>query len=221
MTRADDAKSYYESLVNDVKNTSFVWLKDDVAPSNVSKLAARFVWGDHKVLAVYDDLRGFAIDARPSAVTAQLEKYKSDKSEEMVELIKGVDHVEADAIVHSFSGSCVGPTLLPEGETIPTGVTRVHGPLTGTVVGRVWIIDSGISIEYDSTELTVLRQPTSRECTKSGCSSGDADDDWGHGTMIAGIIGAKKNSSGLVGVAPGATLISRNNFQISDEGCRS
>lgn len=37
--------------------------------------------------------------------------------------------------------------------------------------------------------------------------SNDANDDNGHGTHVAGIIGAKRNSTGVEGVAPGVTVV--------------
>ena len=40
-----------------------------------------------------------------------------------------------------------------------------------------------------------------------GCIAGEGfEDDHGHGTNVAGIIGAKDNGKGVVGVAPGARL---------------
>ena len=67
---------------------------------------------------------------------------------------------------------------------------------------RVWIIDSGI--DFDHPDLTV-----DKELSKSfveGESS--ANDENGHGTHVAGIIGAKNNTIGVLGIASGATLVS-------------
>ncbi len=67
---------------------------------------------------------------------------------------------------------------------------------------RAWIIDSGIDFEHP--DLTV-----DRELSKSflqGVNS--ANDENGHGTHVAGIIGAKNNNFGVLGVASGATLVS-------------
>ena len=64
-----------------------------------------------------------------------------------------------------------------------------------------WIIDSGI--DFDHPDLTV-DQTRSRSFIDSLPS---ADDQNGHGTHVAGIIGAKNNTFGVLGVASGATLV--------------
>ena len=66
-----------------------------------------------------------------------------------------------------------------------------------------WIIDSGIA-EY-SPELNVKNR---LDCTTKNCPTDTKakKDPVGHGTFIAGIIGAVNNDEGVVGVAPGAWL---------------
>jgi subtilisin len=65
-----------------------------------------------------------------------------------------------------------------------------------------WIIDTGI--DFDHPDLTVDQQRS--KSFINGVES--ADDDNGHGTHIAGVIGAKNNDIGVMGVAAGATLVS-------------
>lgn len=65
-----------------------------------------------------------------------------------------------------------------------------------------WIIDTGI--DFDHPDLTVDQQRS--KSFINGVES--ADDDNGHGTHIAGVIGAKNNNIGVMGVAAGATLVS-------------
>ena len=67
---------------------------------------------------------------------------------------------------------------------------------------RAWIIDSGI--DFDHPDLTV--DTNNSKSFVSGESS--ADDENGHGTHVAGIIGAKNNTFGVLGIASGATLVS-------------
>lgn len=64
-----------------------------------------------------------------------------------------------------------------------------------------WIIDSGI--DFDHPDLTV-DQTRSRSFIEGQASARDSN---GHGTHVAGIIGAKNNTFGVLGVASGATLV--------------
>jgi subtilisin len=73
----------------------------------------------------------------------------------------------------------------------------------GNGIGKTaWVIDSGI--DFTHPDLTV-DQTRSRSFI-DGVTS--ASDDNGHGTHVAGIIGAKNNTIGTLGVASGATLVS-------------
>ncbi|MBN1253378.1 MAG: S8 family peptidase [Bacteroidales bacterium] len=86
----------------------------------------------------------------------------------------------------------------PAGEEVPYGITRVG---TANGVGRTaWIIDTGI--DYDHPDLTV---DVSRAANYTRARS--ADDDNGHGTHCAGIVAAKDNDLGVIGVAAGATVV--------------
>ena len=78
-----------------------------------------------------------------------------------------------------------------------------------------WIIDSGI--DFDHPDLSVDR--TKSKSFVSGVTS--AEDDHGHGTHVAGIIGAKNNSSGILGVASGANLVSLKVLDENGEGTLS
>lgn len=73
----------------------------------------------------------------------------------------------------------------------------------GNGIGKTaWVIDTGIDFEHP--DLTV--DTTRSRSFLSGVPS--ARDENGHGTHVAGIIGGKNNSFGVLGVASGATLIS-------------
>ncbi|MGB0166729.1 MAG: S8 family serine peptidase [Luteibaculum sp.] len=85
---------------------------------------------------------------------------------------------------------------------IPTGITRVGG--AKTVSGKVaWIIDSGI--DGDHPDLLVDKTRSAFFLSQSGENSWE--DNNGHGTHIAGTIGAIDNSIGVVGVAAGASVV--------------
>ena len=83
----------------------------------------------------------------------------------------------------------------------------------GNGIGKTaWIIDTGI--DFDHPDLTVDK--TRSHSFISGNSS--ADDSNGHGTHVAGIIGAKNNTIGVLGVASGATLVALKVLDKEGEG---
>ena len=102
--------------------------------------------------------------------------------------------VEQDRIISL--GNCftvVAPRL------ITWNVNRIG---YGNGIGKTaWIIDSGI--DFGHPDLTV--DETRSKSFVEGQTS--ADDQNGHGTHVAGIIGAKNNTIGVLGVASGASLV--------------
>jgi subtilisin len=87
------------------------------------------------------------------------------------------------------------------GDNIPPGVRRVGAAVDSTVREasrvNVAVIDTGIALTHPD-----LNAVAGTDCT----GSGSASDGNGHGTHVAGIIGARNNGSGAVGVAPGTKL---------------
>ena len=90
-------------------------------------------------------------------------------------------------------------------QTVPTGVRRIDGPLSGTVSGNgagavdvdIAVIDTGIDLDH----------PDLNVAGGVNCSTGTGyDDDNGHGTHVSGTAAARDNRVGVVGVAPGARL---------------
>jgi len=92
-----------------------------------------------------------------------------------------------------------------DAQTVPTGVNRIDGELSSTNSGDgsdtvgvdVAVIDTGIDTAHQ--DLNVVGG--------KNCSTGRSYKDGnGHGTHVAGTIGAKDDGNGVVGVAPGARL---------------
>ena len=85
------------------------------------------------------------------------------------------------------------------GQTISYGLTRVGGSADGT--GKTaWIIDTGIDLDHPDLN-------TSRSCHVNFVERGGdqtGEDGNGHGTHVAGIVAAKNNSIGTLGVAANA-----------------
>jgi subtilisin family serine protease len=116
--------------------------------------------------------------------------------------------VEPDRII--ALGTCF---TVVEPRLITWSVNRVgYGDGTGKTA---WIIDSGIDFDHPDLNVDVAR---SRSFI-TGVTS--ADDENGHGTHVAGIIGAKNNSIGILGVASGAKLVSLRVLKADGEGTLS
>lgn len=167
-----------------------VVLRDDVpsAAAVARDLAAR-----HGVAVshVYEAaLKGFAADVPAGRLLA-------------LQLDPRVSFVEPDQTAHTFA------------QLAPTGVQRIFAT-SNTNLGinetdeyridvDVAVIDTGIA---EHPDLDVVRRAN---CTgggplKASCADNAGTDGNGHGTHVAGTIGALDNGIGVVGVAPGARL---------------
>lgn len=133
--------------------------------------------------AVYSRaLRGYAATLTPAAADRLADR-------------PGVAYVQRDGIVRASA------------QSLPTGVNRANADASSTQAGNgsgavdvdVAIIDTGIDLDHP--DLNVYRAGA------KNCSSGkSADDGNGHGTHVAGTVGAKDDATGVVGMAPGARL---------------
>ncbi len=92
------------------------------------------------------------------------------------------------------------PAPAQSGETVPWGIAKVNGG-SGTATGRAWVIDSGIDLDHPDLN---VRKDLSRNHVFRETSPDDLN---GHGTHVAGTIGAIDNSIGVIGVAPGAEVV--------------
>ena len=89
-------------------------------------------------------------------------------------------------------------------DAMPTGIPRSHAVEVAAIAGTgttvdadVAIVDTGIADHAD------LNRQEGKNCINSSRAAVDGD---GHGTHVAGTVGAKDNGSGVVGVAPGARV---------------
>jgi subtilisin len=88
---------------------------------------------------------------------------------------------------------------LAVGESVPpTGVRRIQAATATTAreaaTTSVAVIDSGVDLGHPD-----INAVSGTNCVTPGAP---AQDDNGHGTHVAGTIGARNNGSGVVGVAP-------------------
>ncbi|MBX0332027.1 S8 family serine peptidase [Pontibacter sp. HSC-14F20] len=96
------------------------------------------------------------------------------------------------------------------GETLPWNIEmNGYGDGTGKTV---WIIDSGIDTDHPDLNVDFQRS--------ASLIYGDAsiEDGFGHGTKVAGIIAAKNNGSGVVGVAADANIVALRVFDNTGYG---
>ncbi|MCK9641437.1 MAG: S8 family serine peptidase [Prolixibacteraceae bacterium] len=103
---------------------------------------------------------------------------------------------------HSVSNVPSAPNKSISTEIIPWGVECVGGGIAAPDK-TAWIIDSGIDLTHPDLNVDLTRSIS----FVKGSSS--PTDEFGHGTHVAGVIGAiKGNGIGVVGVAAGAKLVS-------------
>jgi len=126
----------------------------------------------------------------------QLDKVMSDPR---------VDFVEQDLIVSIFAkGGKPGPPSKNNDDsnqppqTTPTGINRIGGVIQLASSVNVAVLDTGIANHPD------LNLVGGVNFAKGKLTN--FKDKNGHGTHVAGTIGALDNSIGVVGVAPGANL---------------
>jgi subtilisin len=88
-------------------------------------------------------------------------------------------------------------------QTLPTGIDRIDGDLSSRFSSNTWNIAVAV-IDTGSGPHSDLNVVGGKNCS-TGKSFGDGN---GHGTHVAGTIGAISNGAGVVGVAPGLPIYS-------------
>jgi len=141
------------------------------------------VRGFHASLRFHRAVRGFA--ARLTA--GQVSALRADPE---------VASVVADRPRHATGFA------LAAGQVVPTGVRRIGAGTTATVRGpstsSVAIVDTGIDLTHPD-----LNVGPGTDCT----GVGSPNDDNGHGSHVAGTIGARNGAGSAVGVAPATRVL--------------
>ena len=199
---ANSSKTSYIVVLNDAElNLELSQLKGyekkQAAVKAVSaKILKRAGVFDGEVEHVYGTaLKGFSLKIPPG----QLKKLQDDPSVSFIEKDQVATLIFPDLKIKKK------PVLPPDPEPDPTqevpwGITRVNGGGEFTGKNTAWILDSGIDLDHPDLNVDVSRSVTF-------VRSKSADDDNGHGSHVAGTIGAIDNEIGVVGVAPNATLV--------------
>jgi subtilisin family serine protease len=159
-----------------------VVLKDSAAPGKVADDHSRRYNADvnHLYRAA---LKGYSAQMSPTAAA----KIADDSR---------VAFVQRDGVAHASA------------QTTPTGIDRANAEVSATAMINgldervnvdVAVIDTGVDLDH--ADLNVYTAGA------KNCSTGrSAEDGNGHGTHVAGTIGALDNTAGVVGIAPGARI---------------
>ena len=144
-------------------------------------------------------IRGFAADLTP----AQVAELRDDRE---VALIVADRPVHASAAVPALAGEIVPPGI--RRATVAASSTTVRQAADGTVA----VADTGVDLQHP--DLNVV---AGTDCT----GTGTYDDVHGHGTHVAGTVGARNNGSGVTGVAPGTKIAAVKVLDDSGSGSTS
>ena len=162
-------------------------------------------------------LLGFAMTVPEEALQKLMDEFdelagfERDRILRMVEPAKCADDPSAPGCSGDGGGGDVGATAIGcsvgSASEYPWGVDRVDaekahgGGQCGSNI-HAYVLDTGIDLAHADL------QPIAKsvDCTRrGGCRTGGNDDN-GHGTHVAGSIGARVNNQGVVGVAPAVDL---------------
>ena len=131
-----------------------------------------------------------------------------------LELLKSdprVASISPDTPVKTTLNSTLGCGLLfnceEDAQVTPWGVSRIGANVTeNTGAGvHVYVIDTGIDSNHPDLAANLGNGYSVEMCIGLDCRE-SWDDDQGHGTHVAGTIGARNNNIDVVGVAPEVTL---------------
>lgn len=136
----------------------------------------------------------------------------SETSLEALKKDERVDYIEADQIVEIEQAKAEPvENVRSMAQTTPWGISTVgYGNYAGGS-RWAWVLDTGIQLDHPDLNV-------STGWSKSYVG-GTATDRNGHGTHVAGTIAAINNTSGVVGVAAGATVVAVK--VLSDNGSGS
>ena len=145
---------------------------------------------------------GAVVDRLFSGVSAAAVRVPNDQALAALRQHPAVLSVVPNRQMRAYQGAN-GKGNKPGGSTgtqvTSAGVTRVGVPTAfsnGAGVG-VAVLDTGIDLGHSDLAGTV---------DAFSAFGGSCQDDEGHGTHVAGIIGARDNTLDVIGVAPGATI---------------
>jgi subtilisin len=109
-----------------------------------------------------------------------------------------------------------------QAQTTPTGISRMGA--TRSVVAKIDGLDQRVNADVAIVDTGISRDPDLNVAGGYSCATSSTTawgDGEGHGTHVAGTVGAIDNGSGVVGVAPGVRLWSVRILDSAGEGLLS
>lgn len=188
------------SVINqgiDLTDRYIVVLKNDVSPSKAEEVLAAIENQRGAVLFRYQNaIQGFAVHMPLTALQGLQHRFPD------------IDYVEPDMLVQAMprggkpsNGGDTGSSAEPP-QVTPWGVTFVGGPRTPNSANKAWIIDTGIDASHPD-----LNVDASLGINYARGKPNQTSDGNGHGTHVAGTIGAIDNQIDVVGIAAGVTVV--------------
>ena len=169
--------------------------KQVIAPENINQLTEQILLDADITLRTPEQTYSSAL----KGVAIELTENEADK----LALSSSVKGVYPDMMVNFGLPEVTikaKPAPQPVAQSTPWGIARIGGSADGT--GKIaWIIDTGIDMDHPDLTVDQTRGKNFISLTAK------PDDDNGHGTHCAGIVAARNNSLGVIGVAAGATVV--------------
>ncbi len=190
---AQDATYQGAAVDAEIANTCIVRFKDDVSKFDVEGKARGMVAkANAQAKHVYKNtIKGMAVNM------------SCDKAKSAFAGNSDVMRFTPDGKVYASPAKAKGkPGGGSNPQTTPWSVTRVGGPVNGNGY-TAWVIDTGIDLDHQDLNVDASR---GFSAFSSGRNAG-MDDGNGHGTHVAGTIGALDNDIDVVGVAAGTTVV--------------
>lgn len=191
-SRSNAASSDYELLLSRFKEGS----------TSTDLPAERLILGKLKIITAQhkSDIYTIQITTAIRASPTRVDGAEPDR------LKKIIPEINTQALVTFLNGRAAS------GETLPWGVRATWQGRDLTNLGNIGI--NTYAFVIDSGVLATTRDLNLNQAWSKSWIIGESPfaDGAGHGTHVAGIIGALANGIGVVGVAPGASIVSLKVF---------